>query len=161
MKFKFLQKKQVALIALTFVVMLAVWFVKSPLKDKDGDEPIDDVVLEISVFQELREAVLEQRATEVATWDLILSDENATLASKQMALAQKNAISDLTEKEVLLEVEVINMGYDDAFVHCTDSGVEVYVKVDEEAASSAIEIINLVYSHFDDAINVIVNFKND
>lgn len=159
MKFKFLEKKQVALIALTFVVMLAVWFVKSPLKDKE--EPTNEVSVEVSFFDDLREAVLEQRAVEVATWDLILADENATLASKQMAVSQKNAISDLTEKEVLLEIEVINMGYEDAFVHCTDNGVEVYVKTDEESATSAIDIINLVYTHFDDAINVIVNFKDE
>lgn len=160
MKFKFLEKKQVALIALTFVVMLAVWFVKSPLKDKE-EEPTNEVSVEVSFFDDLREAVLEQRAVEVATWDLILADENATLASKQMAVSQKNAISDLTEKEVLLEIEVINMGYEDAFVHCTDNGVEVYVKTDEESATSAIDIINLVYTHFDDAINVIVNFKDE
>ncbi len=161
MKLKFLQKKQVALIALTFVVMLAVWFIKSPLRQKDKEEPTDEVNFEISIFEDLRDAVLEQRADEVASWDKILSDENSTLASKQMALAQKNAISDLTEKEVLLEVEVINMGYEDAFVHCTDAGVEVYIKADEESATSAVEIIQLVYSHFDDATNVIVNFKNE
>jgi hypothetical protein len=161
MKLKFLQKKQVALIALTFVVMLAVWFVKSPLRQKDKEEPTNEVNFEISIFEDLRDAVLEQRADEVASWDKILSDENSTLASKQMALAQKNAISDLTEKEVLLEVEVINMGYEDAFVHCTDAGVEVYIKADEESATSAVEIIQLVYSHFDDATNVIVNFKNE
>lgn len=161
MKFKFLQKKQVALIALTFVVMLAVWFVKSPLKDKDQDDNTNEVVLEVSIFQDLRDALNEQRAVEVASWDLILSDENATLASKQMALSEKTAISDLTEKEVLLEVEVINMGYEDAFVHCSEDGVEVYVKADEDSATSAIEIINLVYSHFSNATDVIVNFKNE
>lgn len=161
MKFKFLQKKQVALIALTFVVMLAVWLVKSPFKEKKHDELAQEVVLEVSVFQELRDALNEQRAVEVATWDSILSDENATLASKQMALSEKTAISDLTEKEVLLEVEVINMGYEDAFVHCSESGIEVYVKTDEETATSAIEIINLVYSHFTDATDVIVNFKTE
>ena len=141
--------------------MLAVWFVKSPLRQKDKEEPTNEVNFEISIFEDLRDAVLEQRADEVASWDKILSDENSTLASKQMALAQKNAISDLTEKEVLLEVEVINMGYEDAFVHCTDAGVEVYIKADEESATSAVEIIQLVYSHFDDATNVIVNFKNE
>lgn len=160
MKFKFLEKKQIALIALTFVVMLAVWFVKSPLKDKEKEQT-NEVSLETSIFTDLREAVLEQRALEVATWDLILADESATLASKQMAVTQKNAISDLTEKEVLLEIEVINMGYEDAFVHCTENGVEVYVKTDEESATSAVDIINLVYTHFDDASNVIVNFKNE
>ena len=104
MKFKFLQKKQVWLIAFTFVIMLAVWFVKSPLSSKDNNEPTNEVVLETSIFSELRDAVSEQRATEVAGWDLILADDNATIASKQLALAQKNAISDLTEKEVLLDL---------------------------------------------------------
>lgn len=161
MKFKFLQKKQVALVALTLVVMLGVWFVKSPFKNKQDNEPTNVVNAQISVFEDLRQAVLEQRAVEVASWDLILSDEDATLASKQMALNEKNALSDLTEKEVLLEVEVINMGFEDAFVHCTSNGVEVYVQTDEETATSALDIINLVYTHFSDAANVIVNFKNE
>ncbi len=161
MKFKFLQKKQVWLIAFTFVIMLAVWFVKSPLSSKDNNEPTNEVVLETSIFSELRDAVSEQRATEVAGWDLILADDNATIASKQLALAQKNAISDLTEKEVLLEIEVINMGYLDAFVHSTSDGVEVYVHTEEESATSAIEIINLTYLHFENATNVVVNFQTE
>lgn len=161
MKFKFLQKKQFILIALTFVIMLAVWFVKSPFKNNSGDEPLDETIIETSIFESLREAVLEKRASEVATWDSILADENATIASKQLAVAQKNALSDLTEKEVLLEIEVINMGYLDAFVHSTDDGVEVYVQAEEESATSAIEIINLVYQHFDKASNVVVNFKTE
>lgn len=162
MKNKFLEKKQIALIIVTLFIMVGVWFIKSPLKDKNNNQGnINEVVNQISYFDDLREAVLEQRATEVANWDYILADETATLASKQLALSQKNALSDLTEKEVLLEIEVINMGYDDAFVHSTSDGVEVYIKTDEESATSAIEIINLVYSHFENASNVIVNFKTE
>lgn len=162
MKTKFLQKKQLILIVCTLVVMLCVWFAKSPLsasKDKDGDDI--QVNTSVGIFDDLREAVLEQRAIEVASWDAILADESATVSNKQLAVSQKKAISDLTEKEVLLEIEVINMGYEDAFVHSTTNGVEVYVKVEEDSATSAVEIINLVYTHFEDAENVIVNFKTE
>lgn len=163
MKIKNIRTKQLALVIFTFVIMLAIWFVKSPLLayrngDDDSSNPVSG---EVSTFASLREAVLEQRAVETASWDLILADETATLASKQMALTQKTALSDLTEKEVLLEVEVINMGYEDAFVHCTSDGVEVYVKAEEESGTAAIEIINAVYAKFTDAENVIINFKTE
>lgn len=161
MKRKFFQKKQLVLIAMTVVIMMCVWFVKSPLFSKKDQTPVIETTTTTSIFEDLRNAVLDQRATEVATWDAILSDSNATVASKQTALVQKNALSDITEKEVILEIEVINMGFEDAFVHSTSSGVEVYVKVEEDSATSAIEIINLVYSHFDNAENVIVNFKTE
>lgn len=164
MKIKNIKTKQFALIVFTFVIMLAIWFVKSPLlasndKDKDGDST--QVNGQVSTFETLRDAVLEQRAKETASWDSILADETATLASKQLALTQKTAISDLTEKEVLLEVEVINMGYEDAFVHYTSDGVEVYIKAEEESATAAVQIINLVYEKFSDVENVIVNFKTE
>ena len=163
MKIKNIKFKQLALVVFTFVIMLAIWFVKSPLlaANKPDDDTSNPVSGEVSVFASLREAVLEQRAIETASWDLILADETATLASKQMAVNQKAAISDLTEKEVLLEVEVINMGYEDAFVHYTEDGVEVYVKAEEESATAAIEIINAVYSKFENAKNVIINFKTE
>ena len=161
MKNKFLQKKQLILRALTLVVMLAVWFIKSPLNSKGDEEPNINANTTISLFDDLREAVLEQRALEVASWDKILADETATVSSKQLAVSQKKAISDLTEKEVLLEIEVINMGFEDAFVHCTSDGVEVYVKVEEDSVASAVEIINLVYTYFDNAQNVIVNFREE
>lgn len=162
MKIKNIRTKQLALVIFTFVIMLAIWFVKSPLlasrNDDDNSNPVSG---EVSTFASLREAILEQRAVETASWDLILADETATLASKQMALTQKTALSDLTEKEVLLEVEVINMGYEDALVHCTSDGVEVYVKAEEESGTAAIEIINAVYAKFTDAENVIINFKTE
>ncbi len=162
MKTKFLQKKQLILIVATLVVMLCVWFVKSPL-NAFKDDDVDDIPTSttVGIFDDLRNAVLEQRAIEVASWDAILADESATVSNKQLAISQKKAISDLTEKEVLLEIEVINMGYEDAFVHSTTNGIEVYVKVDDDSATSAVEIINLVYSHFEDAENVIVNFKTE
>lgn len=162
MKIKNIKTKQLALVVFTFVIMLAIWFVKSPLlASNNNDDDLKPVTGSVSEFESLREAVLEKRAIEVASWDMILADETATLASKQVALTQKTALSDLTEKEVLLEVEVINMGYEDAFVHCTSDGVEVYVKAEEESAIAALEIIKAVQSKFTDADNVVINFKTE
>ena len=160
---KNIKTKQLALVVATFVIMLAIWFVKSPLlaSNNNLDDNLKPVDGDVSVFESLREAVLEQRAIETASWDMILADETATLASKQTALNQKTALSDLTEKEVLLEVEVINMGYEDAFVHCTSDGVEVYVMAEEESATAALEIISAVQSKFTNAENIVINFKTE
>ena len=73
-------------------------------------------------------------------FDAVLADENATLASKELALQEKKALSALTEKEVLLEQKVINIGYRDAFVHSTSAGLEILVISDEKAPLFANEI---------------------
>ena len=121
MKFKFLQKKQIGLIALTFVVMLAVWFVKSPLTQKDKEGPTNEVNLEISIFENLREAVLEQRADEVATWDQILSDEKTIETFSYLNATMKN-ISEISGSvnELTNDKMMANLLYDK------------FVKIDEK-----------------------------
>ena len=47
----------------------------------------------------------------------IIADESATLVSKTSAIEQRDIISSLNEQEVLLETKVMNLGYQDAFVH--------------------------------------------
>jgi hypothetical protein len=94
----------------------------------------------------------------VVSLDAILADENASLVSKEIALKEKEALSALTEKEVLLELQVINSGYQDALVHASSSGIEVLVISDENSASKANEIILMTLASFENYDTVVVNF---
>ncbi len=157
-----IKKNQLALIFLTVVTMLAVWYIRTPLdKDTDDDDLVSGIIEETSRLPEIlamREAIRAERSIVAMGFDAVLADENATLASKELALQEKKALSALTEKEVLLEQKVINIGYRDAFVHSTSAGLEILVISDEESAALANEIIQLAFLSFD-TDSIVVDFK--
>ena len=163
-----IKKNQFALIFLTIVTMLAVWYIKAPINTDKDDENQNDgettapvITDELERLEELmlmRDAIRNERSLAVVSLDAVLADENATLASKQAALKEKQALSALTEKEVLLELQVINSGYQDALVHATSTGIEVLVVSDENSASKANEIILMTLSSFENYDTVFVNF---
>lgn len=159
-----MKKNQFALIFLTLVVMLAVWYIKSPLNkvDKDNNNPTDAPVIStrVAALTSLRDSVREERSLEVASLDTIIASADTTVLQKEEALNKKQSISDLTEKEVLLELTIMNLGYQDAFVHATKDGVEVIIVADEENADIVVEIIGEVMKSFEDTTNVVVNFKS-
>ena len=96
----------------------------------------------------MREALRQERSIEVAALDTIISSESTTIAEKNSAINEKQLISDTTEKEVLMELSIINLGYTDAFVHQTNSGVEILVVADNLTENEVVEIMNLTYSSF-------------
>lgn len=157
-----MKKNHLALIFLTAITMVAVWYLKSPTNNSGDDtgEVLDAAVSSrLDVITSMREAVREERSLAVAALDAVIASDESSVTQKASALSEKQVISDLTEKEVVLEVQIINLGYQDAFVHCTSSGVEVVVVSNDNSGSSALDIINMVYSSFDNADNVVVNFQ--
>lgn len=161
-----IKKNQFALIFLTIVTMLAVWYIKAPVS-ADKNDPEDTEVIgteESGRLEELalmREAIRNERSIAVMSLDAVLADEEASLSSKEAALNEKKALSSLTEKEVLLELQVINIGYQDALVHATSNGIEVLVVSDEDSAAKANEIILMTLASFDTGYDtVVVNFMS-
>ena len=159
-----MKKNQFALIFLTLVVMLAVWYIKSPLNkvDKGNNNPTDAPVIStrVAALTSLRDSVREERSLEVASLDTIIASADTTVLQKEEALNKKQSISDLTEKDVLLELTIMNLAYQDAFVHATKDRVEVIIVADEENADFVVEIIGEVMKSFEDTTNVVVNFKS-
>ena len=155
-----MKKNQLALVFLTLITMLAVWYFKSPNSTEDEVPTI--IVTNTNTRNEqlasMREAIRKERNETIKSLNDVLADENATLASKTEAQETKEVLSTLTEQEVLLETKVINLGYKDAFVHSTSSGVEVIVIASESSATAALEIIDIINSTFDKNDNVVVNF---
>jgi hypothetical protein len=161
-----IKKNQFALIFLTIVTMLAVWYIKAPVSaDKNNSNTTEVIESEDTGRLEelvlMREAIRNERSLTVMSLDAVLADEEATLSTKEAALEEKKAISSLTEKEVLLELQVINSGYRDALVHATNNGVEVLVISDEDSVSKANEIILMTLASFDTGYDtVVVNFMS-
>ena len=122
------------------------------------DPEADVDVAGYSSLKEMREALREERSLEVAALDSIIASETSTIAQKNTAINNKQLISDTTEKEVLMELAIINLGYTDAFVHHTSSGVEVLVVADILSEKEVIEIMNLTYSSFT-TDTVVVTYK--
>lgn len=156
-----LKKNQLALILLTLVLMLVVYFITSPFEEKDPGGN-DDNTVETGRLEELterRSTVREERALTVLALDAIIADSSKSIAEKTAALEDKRYINSLTEKELLLELEVISMGYRDAFVHATETGVSITVVADEHSVQKANEIIIKTMLQFDQEFdNVVVTF---
>ena len=160
-----MKKNHLALIFLTVITIISVWYLKSPLNNKNNDNNTDDlpaaaVPSRLEEISKLRDVVRSEREEKISSLDEILASKDTTIVEKASALSEKEVLSDLTEKEVLLEVQIINLGYLDAFVHSTSSGVEVLVVSDENSGTSALEIINMVYLSFEDTTDVVVKFQS-
>lgn len=160
-----IKKNQFALIFLTIVTMLAVWYVKAPISaNGDNNESIEGVSTSntgrLEALTAMRETLRDERSAMAASYDKVIADENASLTAKADALSSKKALSSLTEKEVAFEIQVINLGYRDSFVHVSDNGIEIIVISEEESASAANEIILMAMEYFDNQYdNVVISFS--
>lgn len=156
-----MKKNQFALIFLTVLTMLAVWYFKSPSSNNIDIPtlPVGGINSRTVELSKMREAVRNERNELLTSLNNILADENASLVSKTDAIEQKELISSLNEQEVLVETKVMNLGYQDAFVHYTDQGIEVIVVANESSSTAALSVMDLIYETFDRSNSVVVNFK--
>ena len=160
-----LKKNQLVLILLTLVLMLSVYFIRSPFKqnEEEGNPENGDLIEttgRLEELQELRLTLNEERTKEVLSLDAIIASSDKTVDEKNSALEEKRYLNSLTEKELLLEVQIINKGYRDAFVHATDTGINITVVSDTNSVTVANEIIVLALTGFDNILNdVTVNFQ--
>lgn len=156
------KKNQLALILLTLVMMLTVYFIKAPVKNNDpGDDPnTTPTTGRLEVLSTMRLTIKNERNEKINELNNIIGSETATAAEINEAIEQKNKLNSITECELLLELEIINLGYQDAFVHVKDTGIDVTVISDEHSISLANEIIKMTILEFDgEYSNVCVEFE--
>ena len=142
--------------------MLSVYFIKSPFsKDNENEAPVSsEPTGRLEELQTLRVTLNEERTTQVMGLDAIIASSEKTVDEKKNALEEKRYINSLTEKELLLEVQIMNKGYQDAFVHATDTGVDITVISNTNSLSVANEIIVMALTGFTDLTgDVAVNFQ--
>jgi len=148
-----LKKNQLALILLTLVMMLTVYYIKNPFKSgekgTDDDDDTNDVSGRLEKLAEKRLTLKNSRKELIVELDVIIASNDASVQEKAAALEQKNYLNQLTEKELLLELDIINKGYQDAFVHATEDGINVIVVADEHSVSAADEIILMTLLELD------------
>lgn len=148
-----LKKNQLALILLTLVMMLTVYYIKSPFdKDVENDPDEDNVTDVTGRLEQLslkRLTLKTSRQEQIDELDAIIASNDASVAEKNSALSQKQQLNEITEKELLLELEFINEGYQDAFVHATQDLIEVIIVADEHSVSLADQFIMATLLKFD------------
>ena len=163
-----LKKNQLVLILLTLVLMLSVFYIRSPFKNSEkenneGEQNVGGDVVEtgrLEELQSLRVVLNEERASLVLGLDAIIADNDKTVEEKTNALEEKRYLNGLTEQELLLEVQIINKGYRDAFVHATQSGIDITVVADENTTTTANQIVVMALTSFNQEFdNVTVNFQ--
>ena len=155
------KKNQLALILLTLVLMLTVYFVKTPSKSNNLDNSdVSTTTGRLEVLATMRLTVKNERAEQVSALNKIIGSSEATAAEINSAIEEKNKINALTECELLLELEIISLGYQDAFVHAKDNSIDVTVVSNEHSVSKANEIIKMTILEFDGKYsNVCVEFE--
>ena len=156
------KKNQLALILLTLVLMLTVYFIKTPVQSNDpGDDPSTQTNGRLEVLSTMRLTLKNERNEKISELNTIIGSDTATAAEINNAIEEKNRINAITECELLLELEIISMGYQDAFVHVTDVGIDVTVISDEHSVSKANEIIQKTLLEFDGKYtNICVEFES-
>ena len=162
-----LKKNQLVLILLTLVLMLSVYFIRSPFNKpdesgnpSDNNNPNEVVTGRLEQLQELRTVLTEERAAQVLSLDAIIADSSKTVEEIEAAISEKRYINGLTEKELLLETEVMNKGYQDCFVHAGETGIDITVVSEDQSAKKANEIIVMALTSFDMSnSNVSIKFQ--
>lgn len=160
------KKSQLALVLLTLVLMLSVYYIKT---NSDGEKPSDDPSVDTSGNQNsgrleelavMRNTLKDERNTQIAALNEIISNSASSAEQISQAMDEKNRLNEISENELLLELAIMKMGYQDAFVHATSSQITVTVVSDEHSVSKANEIIISTILGFDSMTsNVCVEFQ--
>lgn len=156
-----LKKNQIALILLTLVLMLTVYFLRSPFDSGPKIDPEEELPTgRLEELAALRAALREERALVVMAYDEIIASNEKSVAEKNVAIEEKRKLQQLMEKELLLELKIISSGYQDSFVHATDQGIEIIVVSPTESLEAADEIVMMAVLNFGiDYSEVSVEFK--
>lgn len=144
--------------------MLSIYYIKSPFESDDvSGDPVssDEESGRLEELSQLRLALNDERSLRMLELDAIIASDDATVQEKNVALEEKQYLNSLTEKELLLETELITSGYQDAFVHASSYGVEITIVSDEYSISDVTKIIKEAKLDFSDIESVFVTFKTE
>ena len=149
--FKKIKKYRVSLFLLALVAMLSVYYVMIPA-DSSPSAPVDNIVGDerYDEFAEMRLRILDDRNVAVATYEAKIIEASSQDVIEQYML-EIDAITELTEKEVLVEETIMHAGYEDVLVFYEDGMVYVSILIEEWDTSVFYDVKLATNEVFEDA----------
>ncbi len=154
---------KVTIFMIVMIVMLSIYYFMLPDNDtKVGQKTTtktSQTINKSEEFEQLRAELNEHRQTMISSLQGVLSSPNVSVEEKNTAIEAIQKIQTLTQNESLLELQIINLGYDDCFVKATETDVNVSVYVDNLTLEEVNEIILMAKNQFGMTINVVVHYS--
>ncbi|WP_438310693.1 SpoIIIAH-like family protein [Sporosarcina sp. FA9] len=144
---------------------LALFGGKTPTPDAvvdklDGTDKQTPVFAESYLYEDMRMTVSNERSHLIEQLTMKVTSADYTAVEKNEAFDEMAEITKRTSVEALMEMQIIALGYLDAFVKTDSGGVNVKVlTMDGQSAKQAEEITHLVMTSWEDARNVSVKFE--
>ena len=111
------------------------------------------------LFTALRLEIEDERSKLRQELNAIVASNNVSAEEKNKAIDRLQQLSNIAEKEAVLETLIKSKGYDDALVRAHENQVHITVKAKEHSEKAANEIIQLVQSEFGRVQDVAVRFQ--
>lgn len=111
------------------------------------------------LFTALRLEIEDERSKLRQELNAIVASNNVSAEEKNKAIDQLQQLSNIAEKEAVLETLIKSKGYDDALVRAHENQVHITVKAKEHSEKAANEIIQLVQSELGRVQDVAVRFQ--
>ena len=126
------------------------------------DETDTTVQTDNYMFDEMRMELSNERSQLRQQLTEKIASEQFTAEEKSGAFDEMNALIERESSEAMLEMLVKSLGYSDALVRIDEGKVAVTIMAEETpTAEQANEIVYLVRSELDAAIQVVVDAKSD
>ena len=142
---------------------LAIFGDKTPdsgtVKDNATDKQAP-VFAESYIFDDMRMTVRNERSERNTQLSMKVGSSDFTSVEKSDALDEMAALVKLNSIEALMEMQIIALGYPDAFVQTEGGKVNVRVlAIEGQSTKQADEITHLVMTTWEEAKNVSVKFE--
>ena len=111
------------------------------------------------LFTALRLEIEDERSKLRQELNAIVASNSVSAEEKSKAIDQLQQLSNIAEKEAVLETLIKSKGYDDALVRVHENQVHITVKAKEHSKKAANEIIQLVQSELGRVQDVAVRFQ--
>lgn len=143
-----IKKNKLSIFLFAVVAMLTVYYIKNP---GDDNKPVEATGT-VRYYQDERDSINEVRASLIVELEGIVSSSEVGLDEKEIAINKMSKINSLTENEIALENQIINLGYKDCLVQASldDKTINVALIDSEVTKEEFIEISRLVSTRFDD-----------
>ena len=153
-----MKKNKLTIFLVAVILMLTVYYIKMP----DGSEtgggggsgPDIDVVQKHPEFATMREEIIRDRTDLLDQLALVLGSSSSSLSDKETALETMQAVSTLTQMELVFERTIGNLGFDDSLVVVGGGIVRIHILTETFTVDEFVEIAVMAQQKFGRALTV-------